>query len=69
LVEQNAAAAKALEEQSQGMKERVSFFRVDDEPTADAAPPPVVAFKRPAAETARPQQAVSATRQGARLVR
>jgi hypothetical protein len=52
------------------MKERVSFFRVDDEPTADAAPQaPVVAFKRPAAETARPQQAVSATRQGARLVR
>jgi methyl-accepting chemotaxis protein len=70
LVEQNAAAAKALEEQSQGMKERVSFFRVDDAETADAAPQvPVVAFKRPVAETARPQPAVSATRQAARLVR
>jgi methyl-accepting chemotaxis protein len=30
LVEQNAAAAKALEHQSQGMAERVSFFRVED---------------------------------------
>jgi methyl-accepting chemotaxis protein len=69
LVEQNAAAAKALEEQSQGMKERVSFFRVDDAPSVDAAPPPVVAFKRPVAESARQQQAVSATRQAARLVR
>ncbi len=29
LVEQNAAAAKALEQQSQGMDERVSFFRLD----------------------------------------
>jgi methyl-accepting chemotaxis protein len=49
LVEENASAAKALEQQSQAMDERVSFFRVD------AAPPPVVAFKRPVAGTARQQ--------------
>jgi methyl-accepting chemotaxis protein len=49
LVEENASAAKALEQQSQAMDERVSFFRVD------AAPPPVVAFKRPVVETARQQ--------------
>jgi methyl-accepting chemotaxis protein len=34
LVEQNAAAAKSLEQQSQGMDERVSFFRLDDAPGA-----------------------------------
>jgi methyl-accepting chemotaxis protein len=45
LVEENAAAAKALEQQSQGMHERVSFFRVDGEQRRSA---PVVAFKRPA---------------------
>src|SRR5882724_2490000 len=36
LVEQNAAAAKALEQQSQGMGERVSFFRLDG--AAQSAP-------------------------------
>jgi methyl-accepting chemotaxis protein len=37
LVEENAAAAKSLEQQSQGMDERVSFFQVDD---AGAGGPP-----------------------------
>jgi methyl-accepting chemotaxis protein len=55
LVEENAAAAKSLEQQSQGMDERVSFFRLDDAQSVDAAPRPVVAFKRPVAETARQQ--------------
>jgi uncharacterized phage infection (PIP) family protein YhgE len=55
LVEENAAAAKSLEQQSQGMDERVSFFRLDDAPSVDAAPPPLVAFKRPVAGTARQQ--------------
>lgn len=42
LVEQNAAAAKSLEEQSQAMAERVSVFRVDDAPAASGhAPGPV----------------------------
>ncbi|MEA3059771.1 MAG: methyl-accepting chemotaxis protein, partial [Sphingomonadales bacterium] len=38
LVEENAAAAKALEAQSQGMSERVSFFRVGNAPSAGVAP-------------------------------
>ena len=49
LVEQNAAPAKALEQQSQGMDEQVSFFRLDDAPAAREAAAPVVAFKRVAA--------------------
>ena len=49
LVEENAAAAKSLEQQSQGMEQRVSFFRVGDKAPAAAAAPPVVAFRRPRA--------------------
>ena len=45
LVEQNAAAAKALEQQSQGMDQQVSFFRIDDAQSAREASP-VMAFKR-----------------------
>jgi methyl-accepting chemotaxis protein len=37
LVEENAAAAKALERQSQAMDERVSFFRLDDAQDARAS--------------------------------
>jgi methyl-accepting chemotaxis protein len=50
LVEENAATAKTLEQQSQGMDERVSFFRLGDGAAADA-PSRVVAMtpKRPAA--------------------
>ena len=44
LVEENAATAKTLEQQSKAMDDEVSVFRVDD--SADAAP---VAAKRPAA--------------------
>ena len=61
LVEQNAAAAKALEQQSQGMDQQVSFFRIDDAQSAREAPP-VVAFKRPVADTARRQPAASVKR-------
>jgi methyl-accepting chemotaxis protein len=63
LVEQNAAAAKALEQQSNSMDEQVSFFRLDDAHVAGAgqapvkrdvikaAPAkPVAAMKRPAAD-------------------
>jgi methyl-accepting chemotaxis protein len=47
LVEQNAASAKSLEQQSHAMDERVSFFRLDDVQGADdAQAAPVVAFKR-----------------------
>jgi methyl-accepting chemotaxis protein len=46
LVEQNAAAAKALEQQSQGMDRQVKFFRIDDAPAVREAAAPVVAFRR-----------------------
>jgi methyl-accepting chemotaxis protein len=46
LVEQNAAAAKSLEQQSQGMNERVSFFRLDDAQSDTRGRAPVVALKR-----------------------
>jgi methyl-accepting chemotaxis protein len=44
LVEENAAAAKALEHQSQAMDERVSFFRVDEAQSDDGAPQAHVAM-------------------------
>jgi methyl-accepting chemotaxis protein len=54
LVEENAATAKTLEVQSQGMDERVSFFRLDAAPSAGAAAPlPVATIKRHAAKGAR----------------
>ena len=40
LVEQNAAAAKSLEQQSQAMDQRVSTFRLDEAPAAAARRPP-----------------------------
>jgi methyl-accepting chemotaxis protein len=63
LVEENAAAAKALEQQSRAMDEQVSFFRLDDghvgaqvpvrrEAVKAAPAKPVAAAKRPAAEGA-----------------
>jgi methyl-accepting chemotaxis protein len=55
LVEQNAAAAKALEQQSQSMDERVSFFRVEEARGAEQAPArAVVALKRHATGVTRP---------------
>jgi uncharacterized phage infection (PIP) family protein YhgE len=55
LVEENASAAKSLEEQSAAMDERVSFFRVGAEaaksavvPISAAQPRQVVAARRPA---------------------
>jgi methyl-accepting chemotaxis protein len=49
LVEENAAAAKSLEAQSQGMNERVSFFRLDGAQPGGRARTPVAARRRPAA--------------------
>jgi methyl-accepting chemotaxis protein len=43
LVEENAATAKTLEQQSQDMHERVSFFQLGDAAEAEA-PPRVVAM-------------------------
>jgi methyl-accepting chemotaxis protein len=57
LVEQNAAAAKALEQQSQAMDERVSTFRFEDTERAGDNRQSVVAFKRPASEPHCPQPA------------
>jgi methyl-accepting chemotaxis protein len=53
LVEQNAATAKTLEQQSMAMNDRVGAFKLTDAPSAGAARQrPVVAFKRPAPEAA-----------------
>jgi methyl-accepting chemotaxis protein len=46
LVEQNAAAAKSLEEQSHAMNVRVSFFRVADARAGGKARASAVAVKR-----------------------
>ena len=58
LVEQNAAAAKALEQQSQAMDQRVSIFRLEDAKPA-AAQPPAVALKRSGANGSRPPVAAA----------
>ncbi len=62
LVEENAAAAKTLEQQSQAMEQRVSFFRLDEARSADKAPP-AVAFKRPAVDIVRAHPAPPRQRQ------
>jgi methyl-accepting chemotaxis protein len=54
LVEENAATAKTLENQSQAMNERVSFFRLEGGSVAGHAPRPAVVSPRPAAVSARP---------------
>jgi methyl-accepting chemotaxis protein len=49
LVEQNAAAAKALEQQSHAMDERVSFFRLEIRPKGNGVSQPAVVVRaRPA---------------------
>ena len=65
LVEENAAAAKALEQQSQAMDERVSFFRLgDNAAAARTTPQPAVAgSRRPSVETSRQRPAVETSRQ------
>ncbi|MBM3528098.1 MAG: HAMP domain-containing protein [Alphaproteobacteria bacterium] len=50
LVEQNAAAAKSLEQQSQAMTERVSFFRIDGG-HAQGASRPAATRRSPSART------------------
>jgi methyl-accepting chemotaxis protein len=52
LVEENAATAKTLEQQSAAMNERVGAFKLANEP--------VVAFKRPAPDAARKRSAAAA---------
>jgi methyl-accepting chemotaxis protein len=60
LVEENAAAAKALEAQSQGMSERVSFFRVGNAPSAGVAPRTAMASsKRVGAQAVPPRPVTS----------
>jgi methyl-accepting chemotaxis protein len=65
LVEQNAAAAKALEQQSQGMAEGISVFQLSDAQSAAKASPPKATVPRPAAKAARPQPAEVPKRQPA----
>ena len=62
LVEQNAAAAKSLEQQSQGMEQRVSFFRVGDHAAGAASARAAVASRRVAAprQAAKPAAAAPA---------
>jgi len=54
LVEQNASAAGALEQQSRAMNERVAFFRVGDHSAAAATQAPM--FERPALVVAPPRR-------------
>jgi methyl-accepting chemotaxis protein len=63
LVEENAAAAKALEQQSQAMDQQVRFFRLGDVRAASAAS--VVSLKRPAADVAKQGTAAPAKRRPA----
>jgi methyl-accepting chemotaxis protein len=60
LVEENAATAKTLEQQSAAMNERVGAFKLTNAPSAGEPRQqrPVVAFKRPAAP-AKPQPAAA----------
>ena len=57
LVEQNAAAAKALEQQSQGMAEGISVFQVDDAQSAAKASPPNASAHKASAHKASARQA------------
>jgi methyl-accepting chemotaxis protein len=54
LVEQNAAAAKTLEQQARGMSDEVGVFRVDDVETPRRAAAPVRPITLPAKAVARP---------------
>jgi methyl-accepting chemotaxis protein len=63
LVEENAATAKTLEQQSQGMDERVSFFRLGDGAAADAPARVTMTPRRPAA--AAPKRPAPAAKGGA----
>src|SRR5262249_18637402 len=66
LVEENAAATKALEQQSHAMDERVSFFRLSDEQRdAAVAEPQVTPIKRAAAQRAEPVRPVPQKRAAA----
>jgi methyl-accepting chemotaxis protein len=65
LVEQNAAAAKALEQQSQGMADGISVFQVDAARSDGKASMPKAAVQRPTAEAARRQPAQVPKRQPA----
>jgi uncharacterized phage infection (PIP) family protein YhgE len=60
LVEENAATAKTLEQQSAAMNDRVGAFKLTNAPSAGEPRQqrPVVAFKRPAAP-AKPQPAAA----------
>jgi methyl-accepting chemotaxis protein len=66
LVEENAASAKSLEQQSQTMDERVSFFRVEAAqsaaPKRHAAPAPKVVASNPPPRAPAPKPAVAAAR-------
>jgi hypothetical protein len=57
LVEENAATAKTLEQQSQAMDEQVSLFRVDDRATATARQVVTPMAARTAAPAAKPAAA------------
>jgi methyl-accepting chemotaxis protein len=59
LVEENAAAAKALEQQSQSMDERVSVFRLGDVPAVAAASQLPAPVRRTAVEPTRAHAATA----------
>ena len=53
LVEQNASSAKALEQQSQAMNERMRFFQVDAVAPSDEKRPAVIVDLRQSAPAKR----------------
>jgi methyl-accepting chemotaxis protein len=62
LVEENAATAKTLEQQSGAMNARVGAFKLTDGASAGAARQPMVVRERPAAPSKRPPAAAPARR-------
>jgi methyl-accepting chemotaxis protein len=65
LVEENAATAKTLEQQSMAMNDRVGAFKLTDAPSGADGQRPVVALKRPAPEAALERPAAPAQRRPA----
>jgi methyl-accepting chemotaxis protein len=66
LVEENAATAKTLEDQSSALDGRVAVFQLDGEGHAAVAPAP--APRKPAAKAPAPKAAPAAPRAPARKV-
>jgi methyl-accepting chemotaxis protein len=68
LVEENAATAKTLEQQSTLMNERIAAFKIDGASGGEGARQPLVTeLKRPAPQSARPKPAAAPARPARRV--